>query len=290
MDRDEHRSGLDAPVGQAFGEIIAAAAKEAGVDEARRQPRRGVCPVGILPQADARHIGELPRVDGHNFTPPPHDHLATFHLTAEDRGSHIREPVIEAHYWKVVTPGGIHALAAEHSHAALETGVVECHRPPLAAGDDLVAEEGERGSPRERPDGPALVRGEGRLGGILDHPEAMGRCDRIDRIHVGGMTEQVNGDDALCAAGDRGLNEPRVEAPVVGINIDEDRRAAAVGDGVGRGDVGHRRHDHFVARADAERGQGEVQGRGAIGGGDGMGGSTGLGKLPLKSIEERTRR
>ena len=97
-------------------------------------------------------------------------------------------------------------------------------------------------------------------------------------------------DDAHCLRPDGGGHPPRIEAPGFGIDVHEHGRRVTKSHGIGCRHERGRRYDHLVAPPDAERGQGEVQGRGAIGGGDGMGGSTGLGKLPLKSIEERTRR
>ena len=67
---------------------------------------------------------------------------------------------------------------------------------------------------------------------------------------------------ALVLRGDLGLDHRGVDQQRVGIDVGEDRRAAQIGDAVGRGGKRDGRHDHLVARTDAQGEHGRVQGGG----------------------------
>jgi len=110
--------------------------------------------------------------------------------------------------------------------------------------------------------------------------------DRVDRVHIGGVAEQVNRDDAHCLRPDRGGHPPRIEAPGFGIDVHEHGRRVTKSHGIGCRHERGRRHDHLVAPPDAERGQGEVEGGGAVRAGHGVPRAAGGRKLPLKSLQE----
>src|SRR3954470_11335676 len=71
-------------------------------------------------------------------------------------------------------------------------------------------------------------------------------------------------DDALRARGDLLLDLVWIDAYRVAGHVNEDRGGMAIPDGIGRGDVRHRRHEHLVARLHAETDEREVQRRGPV--------------------------
>ena len=94
-------------------------------------------------------------------------------LGAEQRGSHVGEPVVVPHLGEPVAPLRVHALTAEPLDVRGERGVVGGDRPTFAARHDLVAEEGEGGEVTQAARGTPLVRRERCLGGVLDQREAV---------------------------------------------------------------------------------------------------------------------
>ena len=76
--------------------------------------------------------------------------------------------------------------------------------------------------------------------------------------------------EGLGAAGDPRLDQGRVHEAGLRINVDQHRRRAGHADGADGGDgrVGH--GEHFVARPDAQRPQGDGNGVGAITHGHGL--------------------
>ena len=72
---------------------------------------------------------------------------------------------------------------------------------------------------------------------------------------------------SLCDRVGQGLG---IEVVAAGVNVGEDRRGAAMDDGVRSGHPGERRHDDLVALADPERGEGQLQRCGAGGGRQGV--------------------
>jgi hypothetical protein len=107
------------------------------------------------------------------------------------------------------------------------------------------------------------VLGAVRLRGIFDDDEAMTARDRQDRIHVSHRSMEMDRHDRLGARRDRALDPRRIHGPAIGIDIDKDRRGAAIEDGGGRRDEGQRNGDDLIAGSDAGSEQRQVQRRSA---------------------------
>ena len=180
-------------------------------------------------------------------------------LHAEHRGLQRVEATVDAHNLMVVAR--LHAVHAEE----LETGrdVVAGGRKKPAVAD---AAEVLRGIEAETPDvadraGAATVPGrQNRLGGILDHRKASGLRDRQDRIHVGGASKQMDGDDRLRPLADLLRHVGRVDQIGDRIDVGEDRHRAESRDGAGGGEEGVAGQDHLVARLDVKGHQRQEQG------------------------------
>jgi hypothetical protein len=80
---------------------------------------------------------------------------------------------------------------------------------------------------------------------------------------VARLPRVVDRDDGARPRGNGGGNPGWIDQQRVGVDVDEYRRAALIHDRVRRGGKGDRRHDHLVARSDADREHGGVQRGGA---------------------------
>ncbi len=89
---------------------------------------------------------------------------------------------------------------------------------------------------------------------------------------------------------DGALDGVRVEVVRARVDVGEDRRRAALPDGVGGGDERQRRHDHLVARTDARDVQRELQRGRAVRDGDGLGGADALRERGLELAHARALR
>ncbi len=125
----------------------------------------------------------------------------------------------------------------------------------------LRRREAEAGDVRKRPDRTAVDLRAEREAGILDQRQAFllrerGKLDQGCR-----MTEHVDRQEGARARCDRGPRLRRIHAERQRIDIDEDARGTRQMDGGDRADVGVGHRDHFVAGADAQRAQRELERR-----------------------------
>ena len=81
----------------------------------------------------------------------------------------------------------------------------------------------------------------------------------FERVHVRGDAEGVNDENGARAGSDGPLDGGGVEIEGDGIDLRKDRRGAHLKHGVGHGDKGKGRQDDFVALADAQREQRQMQ-------------------------------
>jgi hypothetical protein len=88
--------------------------------------------------------------------------------------------------------------------------------------------------------------------------------------------------------GDGGGGQFRVEIEGARVDVDEHRGRTDVGDGLGGGDEGEWRSDHFVARAEPGGAQGQVQGIGPRGNADGVLDTEIISHLALERLPVRT--
>ena len=184
-------------------------------------------------------------------------------LDPQHRGLDLVEPAV--HPLHAVLVLGLLAVVAEHAHPLGHLGVVGHHHAGVAVGPEVLGrveaparDVGEGADPVPRVLGAVCLRG------VLDHLEIVLGADRHDRVHVGGMTVEMNRDDR--AGAERGRLRDQVRPELLGIeregarvDVHEDRQRARRHD---RADGGHRdvgRGDHVIAGPHAAGAQGQVQ-------------------------------
>lgn len=111
----------------------------------------------------------------------------------------------------------------------------------------------------------ALVGGAEALRTVFDdgQPVAGGNC--VDGVVVGALPVEGYGDDGLGARGDGGLELCRIQVAGARVDVYVHGAGAQHGGGFGRGDVGKAGGDDLIARAHAQRHEGDLQGVGAVG-------------------------
>ena len=168
-------------------------------------------------------------------------------LDAKDGGLDGIESRVEADL--VVMVLGLHAMDPQPSQGSAQEWVIGRHHPTIAeAAQVLGGVEAERGGLAE-PAGPAsLVGRTDRLGGILQHEQAVMPRDLVDRVHVGGLTVEMDRDDRTRLRRHGRLDLRRVDIVGVRLDVDEHRPGAGPPDRAGRGEERVRRRDHLVAR------------------------------------------
>ena len=181
----------------------------------------------------------------------------------------------------------VHRVLAQRAQALGHRRVVDGDHAALAGGDDLARVQREAGQRAERADRPALVLRADGARGVLDELEPVALGQRDEGVHVRRQPDLVHGHDRLRALGDRALGRRGVEVVGQRVDVGEDRRRAALPDGVGRGDEGQRRDDDLVAGADARDVEREVQRGGAVGRGHRVGRAHALGVGGLEGGDAR---
>jgi hypothetical protein len=189
-------------------------------------------------------------------------------LGETERRLHRRHAVIEADLRVVVAPSRRHCVVAKQPQTPIELRVRGEHHPAFAGRHHLVAVEAEARDVAERADRAAAVARAVRLGRVLDEHRAGAPRDVAERRHVARLTVEMDGDDRLGAARDARAHGFRIDVPGETVGIGEDRLRARIAHGVRRRHERQRRHDDFVARTDAERGERQVEGRRAVRGRD----------------------
>ena len=102
-----------------------------------------------------------------------------------------------------------------------------------------------------------------RLGRVVEDRHARRVADRRDLGDRRGAAEEVNGDHRPRGRRDRVVQPRRIQAARALVDVDEDRPRPREHDRLERREERERHGDHLVARADAERAQGEQQRVGA---------------------------
>ncbi len=98
------------------------------------------------------------------------------------------------------------------------------------------------------------------LTGVFDHRQTMFLRDRENRVHVRGLSVEMNRDDGLGSRCNCRLDSCRIHRPVVGLDVDEHWLCAGVLDRCDRGDKGERYRDHLISRTDASCQECQVKG------------------------------
>ena len=98
----------------------------------------------------------------------------------------------------------------------------------------------------------------------------MSTCEIANGVHVGHLSEEVNGHDGFCFWSDAAGGVGEIEVEGVGVVINEDGGGADARDAAGGGEEGEGGAEDFVAGADVEGHEGEQDGVGAGGDADGV--------------------
>jgi hypothetical protein len=180
---------------------------------------------------------------------------------------------------------------------AVRPALPHLHREVVAVGGDhaaiahaaevLAGVEAERAEVADRPAAAALVPRAVRLAVVFDHLQAVLRRDGHDGIHVGRLAVEMHRDNGLGLLRDDRGNERRVDVVGDRVAIDQHRHRAKRGHRERRGDEGVAGHDHFVARADAHRLEGQAQGVEARAHADGVLRPHHPGELALEGVDLR---
>ena len=149
-------------------------------------------------------------------------------------------------------------------------------RAALGRGEVLHGMERERREVGHRANRRTLVRRAVGMGSIGNHDAtverllqalcgmiqvALGFHSRENAVVIARNATEVDGDNSLRALGDCGLHGVVVHLVAAGSDIDHNGRCANVAYGAHRCSVGVRRHDDFVAFANAEQAQAHLERR-----------------------------
>jgi hypothetical protein len=198
-----------------------------------------------IPRRNARAVGE--------------HRVEALELDQPERAREVRQAVVEAEA-VVIEPAHVRraALVALGVDLLLVLGGAERDHAALARGQLLVGVEAERRRVAAPADRDAVgVHGAERLAGVLDDRQPVA----LEGRHVGGIAEDVHGEERGRARPDRRGRRRRVEVQRQRVDVGEDRARALVQDRVGRGDERERGRDHLVALSHAGRPQGQVERR-----------------------------
>lgn len=176
-----------------------------------------------------------------------------------------------------VVRGGFASLGAEFAGVVNQGGVGGDEHSTAGSGDDFVAVEGEDAGATEGSRRLTLVGGPQRFGGVFEQDDAVTLAKGLDGGDVGALAVEVDEDErfgqaiTFRAAGEEVGQQVRVHVPGGGVAVYEDGTSADVEDGVDAGGEGEGGDGHFVAGADAEVDEGQVEGGGAGDEGEGVG-------------------
>src|SRR5262245_61525934 len=123
----------------------------------------------------------------------------------------------------------------------------------------LRREEAEAADGAHRARALFAVFGADGLRGVFDDWQAVAFGDRHDRLHLGALAEEMNGEDGLRAWRDRALDYIRIDVEIVRRNVHEDGARAQPRDRAGGGEESERRRDDLVARPHAQGRQRQQQ-------------------------------
>lgn len=282
------------------GELVAVAAVGGGIDEDGAQPevRVEVRP-GVLLHADAGDVGELLGVDPVDAAAVLHEAFDACQLPAADAGADVAQAIVVADAGVPILVVGVRVprLGGVEFDAGSGLGAGADEGAAAGGGDHLVAVEGEGSVAAEGAAAAALVVGAEGLTGVFEHGNPILVGDGHDGVNVGRHAVEVDGDDGFGHAAPLGeavedglLEQVGVHIPAVGGAVDEHGGGAEVGDGVDGGGEGEALADDFVAEADAEHDEAEVDGGGACAEGDDVFGAHEGPEFALEGVDVRPQR
>ncbi len=181
-------------------------------------------------------------------------------LSQTNGGGDIGHAVVVADDREPIAAGRIHSLAPEQAEFVCQRPIVGRHHTALAGGDDLVAEKAECRTITNRTDRTAAILGTDGLSCILQNEQPMLLREFEDRVHVCGVSVEVDGDDPLCPRCDLLRDIRRIEIECSAVVIDKNRRSAAISNSIRARDISQCRNDDLVTGLDTKSSQGQMEG------------------------------
>ena len=179
-------------------------------------------------------------------------------LDAEHRGLQLVQSLIEPSL-DVLTLAPL-SLIAQATAALGDPIVVRADRTAVSKPSQVLAWiEAEGRGISERSGAGTLPAGTMRLGGVLDHEQAVAPSEPPDCVHVADLPVQVDGDHGDGAVRDSLAGGSNVNQPGRIVHVAEPRNRAGVEHGEGGRNVGVGRDDDLVALLHSGRDQGERQ-------------------------------
>ena len=178
-----------------------------------------------------------------------------------DSGLKICHPEIPAELLVNEPPrrGRLKAEIAQRTTSLGQRIVVGDDHSALACGDVLVWIEAERRERAKRSARLATVCLSNHLCRVLDDLETVPLGNLDHGIHVNRKPVKMDNHDCPGSGRDTPFDRGCVHVPGGGVAVNENRRGTKPGDCRSARDDGERRHDHFVARAEAKAGRGCIQ-------------------------------
>ena len=155
-------------------------------------------------------------------------------------------------------------MLAQRPVARVPVGAARRDHSAVAGADHLAWVERETGGIAMRladpfPEPFPLDLAAARAGRVFDQRKIVAPGDRHDALQIARQSHLVDDQQCTRLLGDRRLDKSRVDVVGVRLDVDEDRRSAAVADAVGGGDVRVTDRDNLIARLHAGNQKGQVQ-------------------------------
>ena len=150
-------------------------------------------------------------------------------------------------------------------HALPKIVVVDSDHSAFASSrHDLVLAEGPRADVADRADAAASIAGAVCLCAVLDHLDPARARKLHDRIHVRRIAAEVNDDDRAGAIGQHRPDCFSRDVAAIALHIGKDGDCSGIHDARRRSDEAARRDHDFIASADAQSFERDIQGDGAV--------------------------
>ena len=196
VDGGEVRPGRDTLFADLFGKQVTINAGRKADDI--HEPRHACCEWLQNLGFDARHPGQALAIPGSHAVAFGAQLLQAGELHGAQGGGHLVQAVVVAEVG-VLQPGIADgaALVAQGAHEIGGGGIICDDNPALAGGDLLVGVEGEYAEIANGPGRAALVFGSESLAGVFDDRQLILPGNPQDRVKIGGLTEDVDGQDGF---------------------------------------------------------------------------------------------
>src|SRR5579885_665651 len=228
-------------------------------------------------------MSERLAIPSHHLAAALHEIFDPSELRQAESGLDVRQTIVVADLGMDIALARAHRMVAKKPRSLGKVMVAGSELPALAGSDYLVSVKGECADFAQRTDLAAFVECAVSLGGILDDNDAAAGTQLQDRIHIGGLPVKLNDNYRARAIGDGGRDAFGADAPAGLVRIGENRSRAGVQHGAGACDKCQGRHDHFVARADSQAGERQMQSGRAVAGADSLAGFAVSGEFAFES-------